>query len=225
MNENITLFKEVSQMMPVLIAEAIITIKLFIATLVISLPLGLPFALGENSRVLPIRWFSKFYVFVFRGSPLLLQLFFFYFLFPFVFNYHISAMNAAILTFSLNYAAYFAEIYRGGINSIDRGQYEASYSLGLTKGQTMKGIILPQMMRVVLPPIGNEMIVLVKDTALVSAIGVADLLKVSRGIVNREVNMLAYIVAVGIYLLMTFVLTVILTRVEKHFSKYDEVEE
>jgi len=134
-------------------------------------------------------------------------------------------MNAAILTFSLNYAAYFAEIYRGGINSIDRGQYEASYSLGLTKGQTMKGIILPQMMRVVLPPIGNEMIVLVKDTALVSAIGVADLLKVSRGIVNREVNMLAYIVAVGIYLLMTFVLTVILTRVEKHFSKYDEVEE
>ncbi len=212
-------------MMPVLVAGAVITVKLFIATLVISLPLGLPFALGENSRVLPIRWFSKFYVFVFRGSPLLLQLFFFYFLFPFVFNYHISAMNAAILTFSLNYAAYFAEIYRGGINSIDRGQYEASYSLGLTKGQTMKGIILPQMMRVVLPPIGNEMIVLVKDTALVSAIGVADLLKVSRGIVNREVNMLAYIVAVGIYLLMTFVLTVILTRVEKHFSKYDEVEE
>lgn len=212
-------------MMPVLAAGAAITVKLFIATLVISLPLGLPFALGENSRVLPIRWFSKFYVFVFRGSPLLLQLFFFYFLFPFVFNYHISAMNAAILTFSLNYAAYFAEIYRGGINSIDRGQYEASYSLGLTKGQTMKGIILPQMMRVVLPPIGNEMIVLVKDTALVSAIGVADLLKVSRGIVNREVNMLAYIVAVGIYLLMTFVLTVILTRVEKHFSKYDEVEE
>ena len=212
-------------MMPVLVAGAVITVKLFIATLVISLPLGLPFALGENSRVLPIRWFSKFYVFVFRGSPLLLQLFFFYFLFPFVFNYHISAMNAAILTFSLNYAAYFAEIYRGGINSIDRGQYEASYSLGLTKGQTMKGIILPQMMRVVLPPIGNEMIVLVKDTALVSAIGVADLLKVSRGIVNREVNMLAYRVAVGIYLLMTFVLTVILTRVEKHFSKYDEVEE
>ena len=212
-------------MMPVLVAGAVITVKVFIATLVISLPLGLPFALGENSRVLPIRWFSKFYVFVFRGSPLLLQLFFFYFLFPFVFNYHISAMNAAILTFSLNYAAYFAEIYRGGINSIDRGQYEASYSLGLTKGQTMKGIILPQMMRVVLPPIGNEMIVLVKDTALVSAIGVADLLKVSRGIVNREVNMLAYIVAVGIYLLMTFVLTVILTRVEKHFSKYDEVEE
>lgn len=212
-------------MMPVLAAGAVITVKLFIATLVISLPLGLPFALGENSRVLPIRWFSKFYVFVFRGSPLLLQLFFFYFLFPFVFNYHISAMNAAILTFSLNYAAYFAEIYRGGINSIDRGQYEASYSLGLTKGQTMKGIILPQMMRVVLPPIGNEMIVLVKDTALVSAIGVTDLLKVSRGIVNREVNMLAYIVAVGIYLLMTFVLTVILTRVEKHFSKYDEVEE
>ena len=212
-------------MMPVLVAGAVITVKLFIATLVISLPLGLPFALGENSRVLPIRWFSKFYVFVFRGSPLLLQLFFFYFLFPFVFNYHISAMNAAILTFSLNYAAYFAEIYRGGINSIDKGQYEASYSLGLTKDQTMKGIILPQMMRVVLPPIGNEMIVLVKDTALVSAIGVADLLKVSRGIVNREVNMLAYIVAVGIYLLMTFVLTVILTRVEKHFSKYDEVEE
>lgn len=89
----------------------------------------------------------------------------------------------------------------------------------------MKGIIIPQMMRVVLPPIGNEMIVLVKDTALVSAIGVADLLKVSRGIVNREVSMLAYVVAVGIYLLMTFVLTVFLTKVEKRFSKYDEVEE
>lgn len=222
---NLTLFEQVWQMLPALGHGAVITIQLFFATLIISIPLGLPFALGENSKILPVRWLSKFYVFVFRGSPLLLQLFFFYFLFPLAFDYKISSMGAAVLTFSLNYAAYFAEIYRGGINSIDRGQYEASYSLGLTRGQTMKGIIIPQMMRVVLPPIGNEMIVLVKDTALVSAIGVADLLKVSRGIVNREVSMLAYVVAVGIYLLMTFILTVFLTKVEKRFSKYDEVEE
>jgi polar amino acid transport system permease protein len=136
----------------------------------------------------------------------------------------IDPFPAACLAFTLNYASYFAEIYRGGINSIDRGQYEAAHSLGLTKGQTMFGIIIPQMMRVVLPPVGNEIIVLVKDTALVSVITVADLMKRTREIQNREVTMVPYLIAGAIYLAITFALTLALTRIEKHYSKYDEEE-
>ena len=209
---------------PVLLEGTIIAVELMLVTLLFALPLGMPLALGENSRIKPVKWLCNIYVFAFRGTPLLLQIFFVYYVFPIAWGIHIPEFPAAAMAFILNYAAYFAEIYRGGINSIDRGQYEAAYSLGLSRGQTMFGVIIPQMMRVVLPPVGNEIIVLVKDTALVSVIGVADIMKRTREIQNREVSLAPYLVAAIIYLIVTLLLTLWLNHMEKRFSKYDEVE-
>ena len=209
---------------PILLEGTIIAVELMLVTLLFALPLGMPLALGENSRIKPVKWLCNIYVFVFRGTPLLLQIFFVYYVFPIAWGIHIPEFPAAAMAFILNYAAYFAEIYRGGINSIDRGQYEAAYSLGLSRGQTMFGVIIPQMMRVVLPPVGNEIIVLVKDTALVSVIGVADIMKRTREIQNREVSLAPYLVAAIIYLIVTLLLTLWLNHMEKRFSKYDEVE-
>lgn len=212
-------------LMPSLMEGAWETVKLFVATLVLSLPLGLPFALGGNSRFRILRALSKTYIWIFRGTPLLLQLFFFYFFLPIAFGIRLDVFTTAVLTFVLNYAAYFAEIYRGGINSIDRGQYEAAHSLGLSRGQTMFGIILPQTMKTILPPVSNEAIVLIKDTALVSTIGVADLMKASSGAVNRDVDPLAYLIAAIIYLIFTFLLTLLSNYLERRFSVYDAKED
>lgn len=155
----------------------------------------------------------------------MLQLWFFYFFFPFNFGIVLDAMATAVLTYVLNYAAYFAEIYRGGINSIDRGQYEAAHALGLSKKQTMFDIILPQTMKAILPPVVNEAITLVKDTALVSALAVIDLMKATNSAVNRTTSLTPFFYAAIIYLLMTFVLTLIAGRLEKYFSRYDAKEE
>ncbi len=214
----------VQTILPALMEGAVISLKLFAVTLIFSLPLGLPIAFGENSKILPLRWFCKVYVFIFRGSPLMLQLFFFYFFFPIELGIQMAAFPTAALTFVLNYAAYFAEIYRGGMNGIDRGQYEAAYSLGLSKARTMMGIILPQTFRIVLPPISNEVIVLIKDTALASVIALADIMRVSQKIVNRDGTLVAYVIAAAIYLAFTFVMTIILSKLEKRVGRYDAKE-
>ena len=132
------------EFLPFMLEGAVVTVELFVLTLVISLPLGLPIALGSNSRIKPLSFLCKVYVWIFRGTPLLLQLFFFYFFFPLVLDIQMNAFITVVFTYVLNYAAYFAEIYRGGINSIDRGQYEAAHALGLSRRQTMGDIILPQ---------------------------------------------------------------------------------
>ncbi|MFR9143401.1 MAG: amino acid ABC transporter permease [Lentihominibacter sp.] len=204
---------------------AVVTVELFALTLVISLPLGLPIALGSNSRIKPLSFICKVYVWIFRGTPLLLQLFFFYFFFPLVLNIQMNAFITVVLTYVLNYAAYFAEIYRGGINSIDRGQYEAAHALGLSKRQTMGDIILPQTMKAILPPVVNEAITLVKDTALASSLPVIELMKATNSAVNRMTDMTPFFFAAIIYLIMTFVLTVVAGRLEKYFSRYDAKEE
>ena len=204
---------------------SIVTIELFVLTLVLSLPLGLPVALGSNSRIKPLSFICKVYVWIFRGTPLLLQLFFFYFFFPLVLNVQLDVFFTVVLTYVLNYAAYFAEIYRGGINSIDRGQYEAAHALGLTKRQTMIDIVLPQTMKAILPPVVNEAITLVKDTALASTLPVIELMKATNSAVNRMTDMTPFFFAAIIYLIMTFVLTIIAGRLEKYFSRYDAREE
>lgn len=212
-----------SIILPSLLRGTVISISLFALTLILSLPLGIPIALGENSRIPLIRWICKAYVYIFRGTPLMLQLFFFYFFFPIYLNIRWEAFPTAVFTFVLNYAAYFAEIYRGGIKSIEVGQYEAAKSLGLSKVQTFKDIVLPQMTRIVLPPVSNEVITLVKDTALASVIALADLTKVAQGIVNRDGTLYAYLIAAGIYLIFTFIATLILNNMEKRYSRYEEV--
>lgn len=229
MSDFITGFQEtlayVGVLMPSLLTGAWYTLKLFIVTLLLSLPLGLPFALGGNSRFRLLRFICKTYIWIFRGTPLLLQLFFFYFFLPIGLGIRFSVFTTATITFVLNYAAYFAEIYRGGINSIDKGQYEAAHSLGLSRSQTTFGIILPQTMKCVLPPVSNEAIVLIKDTALVSVMGVSELMKVATSALNRDVNAMSYLLAAIIYLIFTFLLTLLSNYLEKYFSKYDAKEE
>ena len=186
---------KIMEFLPFMLKGSVLTVELFVLTLVLSLPLGLPFALGSNSRFKPLSFLCKVYVWIFRGTPLLLQLFFFYFFFPLKLGVKISAFTAVVLTYVLNYAAYFAEIYRGGINSIDRGQYEAAHALGLSRGQTMRDIILPQTMKAILPPTVNEAITLVKDTALASTLAVTDLMKATTSAVNRMTDMTPFFFA------------------------------
>ena len=216
---------KIMEFMPFMLEGSIVTIELFVLTLVLSLPLGLPVALGSNSRIKPLSFICKVYVWIFRGTPLLLQLFFFYFFFPLVLNVQLDVFFTVVLTYVLNYAAYFAEIYRGGINSIDRGQYEAAHALGLTKRQTMIDIVLPQTMKAILPPVVNEAITLFKDTALASTLPVIELMKATNSAVNRMTDMTPFFFAAIIYLIMTFVLTIIAGRLEKYFSRYDAREE
>ena len=219
------MFEKLAEFMPFMLEGSVMTLKLFVLTLIISLPLGLPVALGSGSRFLPLRFLCKTYVWIFRGTPLLLQLFFFYFFFPMELGVQMNAFATVVLTYVLNYAAYFAEIYRGGINSIDKGQYEAAHALGLTKKQTMTDIILPQTMKAILPPVVNEAITLVKDTALASTLPIIELMKATNSAVNRMSDMMPFFYAALIYLLMTFVLTLAAGRLEKYFSRYDAKEE
>lgn len=213
---------DVLSYVPFMLKGTWVTVEIFVLTLVLSLPLGFPFALGRNARFMPLRFLCRVYIWIFRGTPLLLQIFFFYYFFPIVFGIALNGFATVILTFVLNYAAYFAEIYRGGINSIDKGQYEAAYALGITRGLTMRDIILPQAMKAILPPVMNEAITLVKDTALASTIGtVVDLMKATNSAVNTLTSMMPFFIAALFYLILTALLTLAAGRLEKYFSRYD----
>ncbi|GKH46927.1 MULTISPECIES: amino acid ABC transporter permease [Anaerotruncus] len=197
-------------------------LTLFFVVLVASLPLGFLMTLGTRSRVAPLRWIINAYIYVMRGTPLMLQLFFIYYGLPFVNDFfktalH-SAMVCALIGFSLNYAAYFAEIFRGGLLSIDRGQYEACQVLGLNKVQTTFHVILPQMIRVALPSITNESITLVKDTALVFAISITEILYYAKAAVTRTGNVFPYVIAFVIYLAMNTVLQLFFNWLEKKMA-------
>ena len=213
----------VSEILPPLLQGAVVSVELFVITLVLALPLGLPFAFGEMSRFRPIRWICKVFVFVFRGTPLMLQLFFFYFGAAMIKlsngeNFALAPFTASVIAFVLNYAAYFAEIFRGGIIGVNKGQYEASKALGLTGIQTMRYVVVPQMIRTVIPPIANETIVLVKDTALASSIALIDLLKASQRAVNRDMKISPLLMAALFYLVITLLLTFAFNYLEKRLS-------
>lgn len=212
-----------------------VTLGLFALTLLFSIPLGLIISLGAISRFKPLSWLVKFYIWLLRGTPLLLQLLFVYFGLPLVFQllfdyfnlplqFNIDNFTAAVVAFVLNYAAYFAEIFRAGIQSIDKGQFEAAKALGLSSGQTMWRVIIPQAISRILPPVGNESITLVKDTSLVSIIALSDIMHQTRTIVMREASVAAFVVAAVFYLVMTFVLTKLFDYLEKRFSKSERFE-
>ena len=204
----------------------VVTLKMFFVTIVMSLPLGLMLALGRISRFSMLRSAIGVYIWIFRGTPLMLQLLFVYFGLPFIpvigEILTLTDFQAAILAFVLNYAAYFAEIFRAGIQSIDRGQYEGAKALGMTYGQLMRRIILPQVIKRVLPPVSNETITLVKDTSLIYVLAMNDLLRTTRALVQRDFTMTPFIVAGVFYLLMTLVLTWGFQRLEKRYAAYDE---
>lgn len=187
-------------------------------TIVCAMPLGVLCAMGRLSKFKPLSVFIDMYTWLFRGTPLMLQLFFFYFglmnIFP------MPALTAACVTFVVNYAAYFTEIFRAGIQSIEKGQYEAAKALGMSYGQTMKRIIIPQGIKVVVPPIGNEAINLIKDTALISVISLADITKNAKVVASRDVDITSYVVAAIIYLALTFIIINVFRQIEKRFAYY-----
>ena len=194
-----------------------VTLKVYIITIVFSIPLGILCALGKLSSYKPLHWILGSYTWVFRGTPLLLQLFFAYYGLP-ALGLELDRMTAAYVTFVINYAAYFTEIFRGGIQSIDTGQYEAAKALGMNYTQTMRRIILPQATKVVLPPMGNEAINLIKDTALCAALSVPEILRMQRlrwpGLQRDE------LIAALIYLVFTFIIIRVFRALEKRYSYY-----
>lgn len=201
---------------------SLLTLKLFFVTIILSIPFGLIITFLYISKNKFISKITGFYILIMRGTPLLLQIFFIYYglpYLPYIGKYlTFDRFPAGAVAFVLNYAAYFAEIFRGGLISIDKGQYEAAKVLGLNDIQTKVKIILPQMFRVSLPAISNEAIILVKDTALITTIGLIDLLQVTKSIVNKTTNIIAFVVAAIFYLLMSYVLTLIFKKLEEKFS-------
>ncbi|MEH7378556.1 MULTISPECIES: amino acid ABC transporter permease [Bacillaceae] len=198
------------------------TVLLFVIAIVVSIPLGFILTLAVGSRFKPVSLLAQGYIYVMRGTPLLLQLLFICFglpMIPVVGEYLVlDRFVAACLGFILNYAAYFAEIFRGGLLAIDKGQFEASQVLGLNKWQTLTKVILPQMFRIALPAVANESVTLVKDTALLYAVAVPELLHFAQTAVNRDFTIVPFFVAGIIYLIMTLLLTMVFKWLEKRFK-------
>ena len=210
------------RILPNMFAGLGVSAQIFLITIVLSLPIGILLALVRISKVAVFRKLAEIYIYVMRGTPLMLQIMFIYYGLPLMLNVQISDFPAAILAFVANYAAYFAEIFRGGIQSIPKGQYEGAKVLGFTYRQTMWHIVLPQVVKRVIPPLGNETITLLKDTSLVYILAMNDLMRVARAFVQRDFDTMPFLVAAVFYLVCTAILTKILTYVEKRYAVYEE---
>ncbi|MEA4831359.1 MAG: amino acid ABC transporter permease [Oscillospiraceae bacterium] len=198
------------------------TIGLFAVTIILSIPLGLLMAFVMHGKSKILKFILRFYVLIMRGTPLMLQLFFIYFGLPKLPGIGkflvMDRFPAACVAFVLNYAAYFCEIFRGGLLSVEKGQYEAAKVLGFTKTQTMLRVVIPQMFRVVLPPVSNETITLVKDTSLVTAISLSDLMNLTKALVTSTSNVFPFFIAALFYLVMTYALTKLFNYLEHKFA-------
>ena len=199
------------------------SILIFSVTLILSLPLGLLVAFARMSKIEAIRIPASIYISIMRGTPLMLQLMVVYFGPYYIFgikvvdNYRIIA---ALIGFVINYAAYFAEIYRGGIQSIGRGQYEAAKLLGYSKTQTFMVIILPQVIKRILPSITNEVITLIKDTSLAFTISVLEMFSRAKALASSSTSMVPFVVAACIYYVFNFIVEFIMNGIEKRLEYY-----
>lgn len=216
---------EFSTMMEILLSGLMFTAQIFCITLVGALPLGVVVALGRMSKFKPIALLVRFYISIMRGTPLMLQLM------AIMFGpYYLFGLNmgsdwkywACSIGFILNYAAYFAEIYRSGIQSIPPGQYEAAEVLGYSRSQTFMKIILPQVIKRILPAMGNEIITLVKDTSLAFVLGVMEMFSQAKALAASQVSMVPYLIAGIIYWVFNFVVEVVLGRIEKKLDYYHD---
>ncbi len=207
------------EVLPALLRGAVTTLQLFAIVIVLSIPFGILLAFLKQVRFKPLQWLITLYIWIMRGTPLLLQLIFIYYVLPSV-GINFDRMPAAIVAFTLNYAAYFAEIFRGGIDAIPQGQYEAAKMLKLTPFQTVRYIILPQVIKIVLPSVFNEIINLVKDSSLLYVLGIGDIILESRVAANRDASLEPMFVAGALYLIMIGVLTYVSKQVEKRFNYY-----
>ena len=210
----------IMDLMPQMLDGLMVTLKVFVLTLVFSLPLGVVVALGRTSKSKILQQITGAYVLVMRGTPLLLQLIFIFFGLPIV-GISIDRLPGALLAFVLNYGAYFAEIFRGGILSIDKGQYEGAEVLGLSQKDVFLRIIMPQALKRILPPVANEVITLVKDTSLIYVVGLDELLKIGKIATNRYGSLVPLVLVGLIYLVLIAVLTKVLSKVEKKYGYYE----
>lgn len=207
------------EILPALLNGALVTLQVFAMVLIFSIPLGILISFVMQVHFKPLHWLLNIYIWIMRGTPLLLQLIFIYYVLPSV-GIRFDRMPAAIIAFTLNYAAYFAEIFRGGILSIPKGQYEAAKVLKFSPIQTIRFIVLPQVIKVVLPSVFNEVMTLVKDTSLVYALGVSDLILASRTAANRDASLAPMFLAGAIYLILIGLVTILSKQVEKKYSYY-----
>ena len=197
------------------------TLKICFVTLALSLPLGLLISFGSMSKFKPLSALTRGFVWIIRGTPLMLQLIVVYYGPGLVFGQMLlSAAAAVYITFTINYACYFSEIFRGGIESISQGQYEAGYVLGMTKRQIFFRVVLLQVTKRIIAPMSNEIITLVKDTALASVVVHVDLFTVAKQIVNRQVILWPLFYAGAFYLVFNGLLTVLLGKLEKKLDYF-----
>lgn len=212
-------------MMNILLSGLLLTAQIFVTTLIGALPLGVVVALCRMSRFKPLALLTRFYISVMRGTPLMLQLMALMFGPYYLFGLQMGndwKYWACSIGFIINYAAYFGEIYRGGIQSIPRGQYEAAEVLGYSRFQTFMKIVLPQVVKRILPAMSNEIITLVKDTSLAFVLGIMEMFSQAKAIAASQVSMLPYVIAGVIYWVFNFIVEIILTRVEKRLNYYHD---
>ena len=211
------------QIVPAIAGGFQVTLSLFFIVIILSVPGGLLLALLRLSTNRVVTTIVDAYVYVMRGTPLMLQILLIYYGLPFMIEgFELTDMTAAVLSFVLNYIAYLCEIFRSGIQSVPKGQYEGAKVLGFTYVQTMYKIILPQVIKRVLPPLANETITLLKDTSLVYVLAMNDILRITRSIVQRDFDITAFIVAGVFYLAMTFVLTKLYQYLERRMAIYED---
>ncbi len=214
---------EVSMMVSQLAGGMLVSIQIFVVTLLFSLPLGMIVAFGRMSRSRLVRTFVKVYISVMRGTPLMLQLMVVYFGPYYLFGIKVSnsyRLIAALIGFVINYAAYFAEIYRSGIQFMPAGQYEAAKMLGYSKGQTFFKIILPQVIKRILPSVTNEVITLVKDTSLAFTISVMEMFTIAKALASSQTSMIPFVAAGLFYYVFNLVVAMAMEHIEKKLSYY-----
>ena len=214
---------EIASMLPQLFDGMAVTIQIFVVTLVFSLPLGLLVSFGRMAKNPVIRWIAKAYISIMRGTPLMLQLFIVYFGPYYIFRIRVTndyRLWAVFIGFVINYAAYFAEIYRSGIQSMPAGHYEAAKLLGYSRFQTFFKIIFPQVVKRILPSVTNEVITLVKDTSLAFTISVIEMFTVARQLASSQVSMMPFVAAGIFYYVFNLLVAVVMEFFEKKLSYY-----
>ena len=214
------MLQDIINFMPQVFEGLKTTLLVFTLTLILSIPLGVIIALGRISKIKVLKSITGIYIYIFRGTPLLLQILFIFFGLP-LFGISLNRLPAAILAMVLNYGAYFGEIFRAGINSIDKGQVEAAEVIGMSKRDTFFRIILPQALKRVFPPVSNEVVTLVKDTALVYVVGLDELLKVAKIASNRLTSIMPFVVVGIVYLILNGIIAKILEKIEQKYSYYE----
>ncbi|WEV45447.1 amino acid ABC transporter permease [Streptococcaceae bacterium ESL0687] len=207
------------EILPQLLSGLKTTLEVFAVTLALSIPLGMIVAFLLRVKFFPVRLLVNLYVWLMRGTPLLVQLIIIFYALPMV-GITLGRMPAALLAFVLNYTAYFAEIFRGGIQSIPKGQIEAAKVLQLSKWQTARFVVIPQVVRVVLPSVFNEVINLVKDSSLVYVVGLGDLLRAGRIAMSRDVSLVPMMTVSLIYLALIGLLTLLSKKIEKEINRH-----